>query len=197
MEVFNIKGHIIEYDDEDHTYIVDNVELPSITTIMKIKFGNKYDGIDEEVLKRASERGTMIHNIIENYCKTGEEANIIELKGLKFLQKHHHFDILENEIPIILFDNDKPIACGRLDMVLLEDGKVGLGDLKTTYELDIEYLEYQLNLYRLGYEQCYDDKIEFLRGIHLRKKEANYVEIDIDENKAKELINEYMEENNE
>ena len=160
---------------------------------MKIDFGHKYDDVDPEVLKSASERGTLIHSIIEDYCKTGESKDVIELKGFKFLQKKHNFDILQNEIPIILFHEDTPIACGRLDLVLLEGGKTGLGDIKTTYELDIDYLTTQLNLYRLGYIQTYDENIDFLRGVHLRKMVAEYVDIDINEDVAYDIINRYME----
>lgn len=192
LETWNIKGHVVEYDDATHSYFCDGVELPSITTMMKLKFDYKYEDVDPEILKNASERGTFIHNCIEKYCKTGEETNIIELKGFKFLQNKNNFDVLENEIPIILFDDkDIPIACGRLDLVLLEGENTGLGDIKTTYELDINYLTYQLNLYRLGYQQSYGEEIKFLKGIYLRKKIAKYVDIEINEDKAKELIEMY------
>ena len=193
LETWDIKGHIVEYDDATHTYFCDGIELPSITTMMKVLFGHKYDDVDPEILQRASERGTFIHNAIENYCKTGEEINLMELKGFKFLQKKKGFDILENEVPIILFDKDTPIACGRLDLVLLEGEDTGLGDIKATYELDTNYLTYQLNLYRLGYQQCYGEEIKFLRGLHLRKKVAKYVDIEINEDKAKEIINLYRD----
>lgn len=161
--------------------------------MMKLDFGHKYDDVDPEVLQRASERGTLIHSIIQNYCETGEEVNIIELKGFKFLRKKHNFEVLENEIPIILFDDGKPLACGRLDCVLLEGDKTGLGDIKTTYELDIDYLTTQLNLYKLGYEQTYDESIDFLRGIHLRKKVAKYVDIEINKDIAYDIIKRYKE----
>lgn len=193
IETWEIKGHKVEYDDKTHSYFVDDVEVPSITQIMKIDFGHKYDDVDEEVLRNASERGTFIHNVIENYCKTGEMVNVIELKGFRMLQRKHDFDILQNEIPIILFKNGKPIACGRLDCVLLENGETGLGDIKTTYELDIPYLTEQLNLYKLGYEQSYDEKINFLRGIHLRKTKAEYTKIEMNTDLAYDVINRYFE----
>lgn len=193
LETWELKGHKVEYDDKTHSYFVDDVEVPSITQIMKIDFGHKYDDVDEEVLRNASERGTFIHNAIENYCKTGEEINVIELKGFKMLQRKNDFDILQNEIPIVLFRNDEPVACGRLDCVLLEEGKTGLGDIKTTYELDIDYLKTQLNLYKLGYEQTYGEEIEFLRGIHLRKTTAEYVEIPMDKGIAEDILNRYFE----
>lgn len=192
LETWELKGHKVEYDDKTHSYFVDDVEVPSITQIMKIDFGHKYDDVDEEVLRNASERGTFIHNAIENYCKTGEEINVIELKGFKMLQRKNDFDVLQNEIPIILFRNDEPVACGRLDCVLLEGGKTGLGDIKTTYELDIDYLTTQLNLYKLGYEQTYGEEIEFLRGIHLRKTKAEYVKIEMDMNIAEDILNRYF-----
>ena len=56
MDTYEIKGHTIEYIDDIHCYLCDGIILPSVTTILKIKFGNKYKGIDETVLKRASEK---------------------------------------------------------------------------------------------------------------------------------------------
>ena len=85
MDTYEIKGHTIEYIDDIHCYLCDGIILPSVTTILKIKFGNKYKGIDETVLKRASEKGTEVHNAIEKYCKNGIESDLKELKNFKFI----------------------------------------------------------------------------------------------------------------
>lgn len=193
MDTWNIKGHDVEYIDETHQYLIDGCIVPSITQILKIKFGKKYDGVPQEVLQRASELGTATHKAIEDYCKLGIDTDLQELQNFKFLQKQFKFRVLDNEIPIILFYHEKPIACGRLDLVL-EDDETGLmlGDIKRTSVLDKEYLGYQLNLYRLGYQQCYDKEIKGLKGVHLRNDVRKYVNIPINEELALELIEEYL-----
>lgn len=194
METWNIKGHILEYIDETHTYLVDGVIVPSITQILKIKFGNKYAGVSKEVLNRASEKGTAVHNAIEKYCKTGEMEDLIEVRNFKFLQKQYKFEVLENEVPIIIFKDGVPIAGGRLDLSLKLDSKIGGGDIKRTAVLDKLYLAYQLNLYRIGYRQCYDIEWEFLKGIHLRENVRKFIDLPINEAMAWELINDYLME---
>lgn len=193
MESWEIKGHTLEYIDETHTYIVDGVIVPSITQIMKIKFGNKYNGIPKEILNNAAKKGTEVHEAIERLCKTGEVTDLKEVKNFIFLQKQYKFEVLENEIPIILFKDDKPIAGGRLDLVLNIKGLVGGADIKRTSSLDKKYLEAQLNLYRIGYRQCYGVEWEFLKGLHLRENVRRFVDLPINENMAWSLINEYLE----
>ena len=117
MNTWKIAGHTLEYIDDIHTYIVDGVIVPSITQIMKIKFGKKYEGINEEVLERASIKGTAVHESIENFCKTGEIENIQEVKDFMFLEKQYKFEVLQNEVPIILFKGNEPVSAGRLDLV--------------------------------------------------------------------------------
>ena len=192
METWNIKGHELEYIDETHTYLVDGIIVPSITQILKIKFGKKYEGIDKDVLKRAANKGTAVHEAIEKYCKTGEETDLKEVRNFKFLQKQYKFEVIENEVPIILFKGDEPIAAGRLDLVLKIDDLIGGGDIKRTSSLDKEYLAYQLNLYRIGYRQCYGIEWEFLKGLHLREDVRKFVTLPINENMAWKLVNEYL-----
>lgn len=192
METWLIKGHTLEYIDETHTYLVDGIVKPSITQILKIKFGKKYDNVDKDVLQRASELGTATHKAIEDYCKQGIVTDLKELQNFIFLQKIFRFDVLDNEVPIILFDDeDKPVACGRLDLVLYT-GVLSLGDIKRTYTIDKEYLAYQLNLYRIGYQQCYGKEIKELCGLHLREDVRKLYSIPINEALAKELIKEYL-----
>lgn len=195
IEKWIIKGHTVEYIDETHTYLCDGIILPSITQILKIKFGKKYDTVSQNVMQRASELGTATHKAIEDYCKLGVDDGSKELRNFKFLQKQFKFTVIDNEIPIILFKDNEPVACGRLDLVLNdEEERMMLGDIKRTSVLDKEYLAYQLNLYRLGYQQCYDTEIEALKGIHLREDVRKYVDIPINEEMALELLNKYLEE---
>ncbi len=194
MNTWKIKGYTLEYIDEIHQYLVDGICVPSITQILKIKFGNKYANVDKKVLDNAAEKGTRIHTAIEEYEKWKiEDISCQELKDYKFLKKTYKFKCLDNEVPVILFKNGKPIAAGRLDLVLELDSKKGLGDIKRTSILDKEYLGYQLNLYKIAYEQCYDAKIEFLKGLHLRAGVRKFVDIPINEELAWKLVNEYLE----
>lgn len=193
METWSIKGGTLEYDDDTHTYLYEGLILPSITQILQIKFGKKYDGVDTWVLTKAAERGLEVHKAIENLCKTGEVEDYKEVKNFMFLQKHYQFSVVDNELPVVLFKDNIPIAAGRLDLVLEINNGIYLGDIKRTATLDKEYLGYQLNLYRIAYQQCYGNKIKGLRGLHLREDKRKFVPIPIREDMAWELIEEYLQ----
>lgn len=195
METVEIKGGVLEYIDETHTYLYDGVVLPSITQLLKVKFGNKYNGIPKETLERASVQGTAVHKAIEDYEQQGIESDVPELRNYKFLKKAYNFECIDNEVPVVLFNNGEAVACGRLDLVLTEGDSIGLGDIKRTSALDKNYLAYQLNLYRIAYQQCYGTQIGFLRGLHLREDTRKYVTLPINENLAYEILNEYFKEN--
>ena len=196
METFEIKGGVLEYIDETHTYIYNGIVLPSITQMLKVKFGKKYDGIPKEVLERAAERGTALHKAIEAYETQGIDSDDQELHNYKFLKRAYNFECIGNEIPIVLFQDGEAVDCGRLDLVLKDGDRIGLGDIKRTATLDKEYLAYQLNLYRIAYQQCYGAEISFLRGIHLRNDIRKYISLPINEDLAKTIINDYRRSEN-
>ena len=179
MYEWYIKGRKLEFEEENHIYRVDGAIVPSVTQLLKRKFGGKYNDVPADVLKRAQEKGTMIHKVIECYCN-GFDDNSAYTRNFKFLQKHYRFHPVETELPIILEFGGKTYA-GRLDLILEIGGKNAVADIKTSYTLDREYLGHQLNLYRLGVEQSYDYKISKLYGIHLREDVRKFVEIPIKE----------------
>lgn len=193
METWKIKGRTLEFDNDTHTYLVDGIIVPSITQILKVRFGGKYAGVDKDTLQRAAQRGTDIHKAIELYCREQTESDYKELHNYKFLAKHYNFTTARNEVPIILCKFDDPIAAGRLDLILdmWNTGDKALADIKTTSALDKEYLAYQLNLYRLGYMQSYDEEITKLYGVHLRDDKRKFVEIPINEGIAWDIVGEY------
>lgn len=195
-EHWEIGGHTLEYFDDEHVYLVDGVIVDSITKMLKLKFGKKYDGIDQATLRNASRLGTEVHEAIERMCKDGIEADLPEVRNFKFLQKQYGFEVLENETPVILSYDGEPICAGRLDLVLTLNGQTGLADIKRTSTLDKEYLTYQLNLYRIAYRQTYGIEADFLRGVHLREDVRKFVAIPINEAMTWEFIEEFLEVGN-
>lgn len=193
MTTDEIEGHTLEYIDCSHTYLVDGVIVPSITQILKIKFGGKYSNVNKTVLKRAADKGTEVHRAIQDYCEKGTESDLKEVRNFKFLQKSYGFEVLQNEVPVILFRDDAPIAAGRLDLVLEIDGKIGGGDIKRTSTFDKEYTAMQLNLYRIAYRQCYGIEWQFLKGVHLRENVRKFFDLPINEKLAFDVVKKYFE----
>ena len=189
-----IKGHCLEFIEDGHIYLCDGIEIPSITQILKVRFGNKYRNIPKDVLKQASEAGIAVHDAIEQYCKHGTDSSLPELRNFIFLQRKYGFSVFDNEVPVILFDPE-PVAAGRLDMVIELGGNLGIADIKRTASLDRDYLFYQLNLYRIAYEQSYDIHAKLLRAIWLRDDIRRFIEIPVNDTFPYYLLDEWRNQN--
>ena len=194
METFSIKGGTLEYFDDTHTYLYDGLMLPSVTQILGVKYKNDYASVPPAVLNNAAQRGTAVHKAIENYNNSGYDDGSEEVRNFKFLQKQYGFEVLDSELPIVLFKDDIPIACGRLDMTMLMDGQTGIADIKTVSALNKEKIAYQLNLYRIGLMQSYGVDAKFLKIIHLRDGIRKVIDSPINEGMTWELIERYLEE---
>lgn len=194
METFNIKGGTLEFFPETHTYLYDGLMLPSVTEILGAKFSGEYKNVPPAVLENAARRGTAVHKAIENYNNSGYDDGSEAVRNFKFLQKQYGFEVLDSELPLVIFKDDFPIACGRLDMTMQMDGKTGIADIKTVSALDKEKIAYQLNLYRIGLIQSYGVDTQFLKIIHLRDGIRKFIDSPINEGMAWELIEKYLEE---
>lgn len=191
-ERWDIAGHVLEFYDDTHIYVVDGIIVDSITQILKLKFGNKYNCVNHKILERAAQRGRAVHKAIENLCVRGLDSDLEEVKNFKFLRRLYNFDVMENEIPVILFVDGIPISAGRVDMVVCMDGRLGGTDIKCVSNIDKEYLFYQLNLYRIAYRQCYGKVWDFCNGLHLKGEKRKVIPIPINEKIALELVNKYL-----
>lgn len=194
METFNIKGGTLEFYPETHTYLYDGLMLPSVTQILGVKYKNDYASVPPAVLNNAAQRGTAVHKAIENYNVTGYDDGSEAVRNFKFLQKQYGFEVLDSELPLVIFNDDNvPIACGRLDMTMLMDGETGIADIKTVSTLNKEKIAYQLNLYRIGLMQSYNVDAQFLKIIHIRDGVRKFIDSPVNEGMAWELVNEYLE----
>ena len=164
---------MIEFIKETHQYLVDGILTPSATTILKHTiFKDKYSNVPDFVLKKAAEFGTAIHEAIENsdWLSLNDEQYKVYLKYLKLVKS-------ENIMPTVneLMVNYGYQYAGTLDMIATVNGMNCLVDIKTTYNLDIEYLSWQLSLYEFAYGKRFDK----LYAIWLpKRKGAQLVEID-------------------
>ena len=195
METFSIKGGTLEYFDDTHTYLYDGIMLQSVTQILGVKYKNDYASVPPAVLDNASKRGTAVHKAIENFNVSGYDDGSEAVRNFKFLQKQYGFEVLDSELPIVIFKDDMPIACGRLDMTMMIDGQTGIADIKTVSALNKEKIAYQLNLYRIGLMQSYGVDAKFLKIIHLRDGIRKVIDSPINEGMTWELIDKYLEEN--
>lgn len=202
MQEYKLNGHILQFDEETHTYLVDNIVVPSITTILhETKFKNKYKNIDEKVLKKAGELGTAMHKSIEEYEKNGTEVNTPEFNSYKTIKRLYGFEVLESEIPVIIEYEGQVVCAGMLDQIIempiLERRIRCVNDFKRTSTFDKEYLAFQETMYAIGYEQTYGCKIDKLFGTHLRNDKRKFVEIKRNDELAMNLIKQYVEKNKE
>ena len=195
METFSIKGGTLEYFDETHTYLYEGLMLPSVSQILGVKYKNDYASVPPAVLNNAAKRGTAVHKAIENFNVSGYDDGSEAVRNFRFLQKQYGFEVLDSELPIVLFKDDMPIACGRLDMTMLMDGETGIADIKTVSALNKDKIAYQLNLYRIGLMQSYGVDAKFLKIIHLRYGIRKVIDCPVNEGMAWELIERYLEEN--
>lgn len=195
ITTWNIKGHIVEFIDDIHQYLVDGCMVDSVTQILGVKYKNDYANVPPAVLNNAAQRGTAVHKAIENYNNSGYDDGSEAVRNFRFLQKQYGFEVLDSELPIVLFKDDFPIACGRLDMTMLMDGETGIADIKTVSALSKEKIAYQLNLYRIGLMQSYGVDAKFLKIIHLRDGIRKFIDSPINEGMAWELIEKFLEKN--
>lgn len=193
METWNINGRTVEFDDETHIYLVDGIIVPSVTTILKARF-NDYAKVSRAVLEQASEKGTALHSAIEIYEKTGEESDLKEFKNYLFLKKHFGFKNISNELPIIYEEDGRVLFAGRLDQIIEIDGKRGINDFKRVSAPNKEQIAYQLNLYKLGYEQTYQEHINSLSFMQLREDARKFTPLPINESATRNLLKDYFQE---
>lgn len=183
----------MEFLEEPHLYVVDGILVPSITAIIEHVHPARYRGIPSKILNRAAADGIKVHEAIEKLVKQGKTEDLPEVKGFKFLQNVIPFKVKDSEIPVILKKNGQPVAAGRMDLVVDLGGKLGGADIKRVAKLDHQYLEMQLNLYRLAYKDSYGEDLEFLAAIHLREHRRRWVDVPVNPGVAWSVLDRYLE----
>ncbi len=151
-----LKQSKVRFLEDGHKYFLELDELTGVTTILhKVLFPNKYSGIDEETLRKAAQRGTDIHEAIQDYeldRKAREHEFLYDCEQclVEWLKKAPKRTTIRDEY---LVSNDIDIA-SKVDLVQVDkDNRITLADIKTTTTFDAEYLSWQLSMYAYMFER--------------------------------------------
>lgn len=145
-----------------HKYLFGLEELTGVTTILKdVMFRDKYTGIDDAVLRNAADRGTAIHAAVQA-CMMGQEIFELDEDLKPFLldaTQARGAWIADAErrgmraVAVEYLVSDCKEVASKIDVVRkVGDGKYAIADIKTTYQVDIEYVSWQLSVYKYLFE---------------------------------------------
>ena len=137
LSKLNLDFPELTFRDADHTYRLNGQIIPSVTTIMKPLSATVYKDIDEATLQFAADRGTAVHEAIENFSKYGIldcDPNFQPYFNA-FLEwyKAYRVEIIASEIAVY---NKVYRYAGTIDLLCLINGELWLIDLKTTAQLN-------------------------------------------------------------
>jgi hypothetical protein len=197
IETFQIFDDIVTFEKTNHIYTVNGKKVVSVTQLIDSVLPKKYKKVDPEILQKAADRGTNLHDMIEQFERFETTYDDYEFKQYISLKKQHQWEVLESEKIVILKESGIPIAAGRFDMIVKSPYINGLGiaDVKRTAHIHTDHIKLQLNLYKRAYEQTYRKKIHYLKCIHIRNCLKEYIDIPIDLAYTQEKINDYLYKN--
>ncbi len=147
----NLTKSPVLFDELNHTYTLDGKELSGVTSLLSRQlFADKYSGIPDDVLAKAAEYGSNVHERIELSDTFGGSDDDTIVKVYRELKAQHGLSTLANEY--LVSDND--YIASSIDIVFEGDSEtyVDITDTKTTSKLDDDYLMWQLSIYAYLFE---------------------------------------------
>lgn len=186
--MMELKESGVVFNQEAHTYHLGDKQLYGITGLLSEKlFPNKYANVNEEVLKRAAEYGTSVHQ----QCELIDSLGIVPSseEGANYISIRDESGLVHEASEYIV--TDKKHYASAIDKVYRsgEDSFI-LADIKTTYEPDKEYLRWQLSIYAYLFEkQNKGAKVDKLYCVWLRHEKKELIPIDrISDANVKQLL---------
>lgn len=177
MDKINIpKFPELTFDEFSHTYRLNELIIPSVTTVMKLLSDDFYRAVDPDVLERAAKRGTAIHNAVENYAKFGIEdippTYAGYFQGFREWWELQQPEVLATECRVY----HKILRyAGTADLLCVIGGRVTLVDYKSSAQVNSKLCAVQLE----GYDRAFEShgvKIEDRLILHL-SRDGKYAEV--------------------
>lgn len=156
-------------------------ELPSVSRVLSRVLGDgEFSTIPPDILKQASQRGTAVHEAIEQYAM-GKKP-VIELEYQTYID--HFTDWAEMFSPVFVGEPERKRFSERLgykgiaDAVITIDGKTILADWKTSSKLNMVKASLQVNMYASLLEDTDGITFDELRILSLTKSGWKWVGVE-------------------
>ena len=150
--MIKLKDTGVRFVDDTHQYFLGDKELSGITGALKEKlFPNMYRGVPQDTLAKAAGAGSAVHEQIELVDTLGVTPSLPEVVAYVKMKKELGYETVANEYIVTDFDS---YASG-IDLVMHKvgtDNEVELWDIKHTYNVHREYVEWQLSIYKAWFE---------------------------------------------
>ena len=169
MDVSGLERPELTFDEIPHIYKLNGIIIPSVSEIMTPLSQAEYGDINTKTLQNAADRGTEVHNAIENWIKFGIVDISEEHKG--------YFDAFmgwwNERNPEVVGSEARTYHklmryAGTVDMLAYIDGELNLIDFKTTYRIINKNCGVQLEAYAQALAS-HGIKVERKRILHLCK----------------------------
>lgn len=152
-----------------HEYTISGQPLIGVTTLLhKHGLAPDYGAVPAEQLKAAADRGTAIHQLLEDYDNgeaVFEDENLRAYKSLGLRVMASEYLVSDNEVVASFVDK------------VLED--YSIADVKTSYSLNRSYVSWQTSIYAYLLErQNPGVKVPHLYCIHIRDGKAKLIELE-------------------
>ena len=194
---------------KNSNYIYNGIVVPRVTTILSdmlhedgLMGWSNYIGLYKrqkykDVLDAAADKGTYVHNGIENYITNNVDLDIEDIPLQYQEEVNNAFQsfltwwniVNKNTIEVLM--QEEPLVCqwfgGTLDLLLKINDKIFLIDFKTSNHLSYKYL-LQLSAYRYMLRNIHNIEVDGVGIIRLEKTCINFEEIIIDLHVEDDLI---------
>lgn len=150
------------FDKEKHKYTIEKdngqiVDLVSVTQLLqKHGLATDYSAVDTNVLSKKAERGSIVHEELEQYIKHKQVGFTGEFEA--FYEQCICEDILPSKSEFMVWNDE---IAGTVDVAGLIKGQTFIGDFKTTATLHREAVAWQLSLYAYLMNETFDKYLCF------------------------------------
>lgn len=159
----------LRFDEKSHIYRLDGVEIPSVSRVMEPLKASSYAGISEKTLARAADKGSSVHNSIENWLKFGiddiPEEHRPYFDGFLAWWNEYQPEVIASEVKTY---HKLMRYGGTIDLLAFIGGKLTLIDFKTTYRVLEKSCGVQLEAYAQALAS-HGIAIEEKHILHLKK----------------------------
>lgn len=174
----------VQFIEDPRGYWIGDKQLQGITGILsRHLFADKYDSVPAYILENAANRGSIVHDACRDWDMVGsyyitdkdrEDDKVVEfIESYIRVSEKHKLKPIYSEYLV----TDGTHYASAIDTVFEVDELLALGDIKTTYKLDKEYLSWQLSIYKYLFEKQTGLKVEKLYAIWVRDG-GHLIEVD-------------------